>query len=53
MCIRTKINVSEVIREWVGKEEAEVLGQVEVPSVIYHLGRDQVGYMVEEHVGGF
>ena len=51
-----KIKISEVKRTWVGEEEAEVgqdHGREEGPSAIYHLGRDQVGCMVEEHAGGF
>jgi hypothetical protein len=51
-----KINDSEVERIWVGEEEAEVgqdPGREEVPSAIYRLGRDQDGYTVEEHAGGF
>ena len=45
-------------KTWVGEDEKEAeagedLGLDEDPLVICHLGRDQAGYMVEEHVGGF
>ena len=44
----------EVKKIWVGEEEVGVdFGPEEDPSVIYHLGRDRVGYTGEEHVGGY
>lgn len=52
MCISTKNVGGEEI--WVGEDEVGVdQGQEGAPSAICRLGRDQVGYMVEEYVGGF
>jgi len=40
--------------KWHGDgEDGGDLGLVEVHSVTYHHGKDQDGYLEEEHVGGF
>ena len=44
----------EVKKIWVGEEGVGMdFGPEEDPSVIYHLGRDQVGYTGEEHAGNY